>query len=419
MDKILIIALNDLRVFFAQRSNWISLLVLPVVFSLLLGWAFSRDNGPTQQRVDLLDLDQSELSTKLVAELLQANPTLLLCPAGSDPEDACRLEGEGLSETLAIDRVRRGRTVAFIRIPKGYAQVMSDNQPVQIDFYSTDDPAFPNPVQRTIDAVLQRTNGATLAAGVAEALLNAVAPAERAPFFSPQLRQQFRVAVFENTANTLVEQPPVVRYFTTKAEVDQRQANGFNQSVPGMGAMYTMFTVLAGLATLWRERRQWTLQRLVVLPITRVQLLAGKIGATVTRGVVQFLIVFLVGYFVGVDFGQSPFALLAVVIAFVLCVTALTFVLAPHITSEGQAEGLSMLLGLTLAPLGGAWWPLEVVPSFMRTIGHLSPVAWAMDAFHQLIFDNAGFAAVLPEIGVLTGSALILFAVAVRTFRYE
>lgn len=419
MRTILTITLNDLQVFFASRGNLIGLVVLPVLLTLVLGWAFSENDGPTKQRVDLLDFDQSELSTAFIHELQQANETLLLCPQDNSQDDACGLEGASLDKTIALDRVRHGNTQALIIIPQGYAQALRQMQPVQIDFYSTANPNLPSPVQRTVEAVLQRANGAALAAGVAGALLEAVAPMQKAHFFSSQVRQQFLSAVFGDTTTTLADLPPVIRYISTKAEVDQRQANGFNQSVPGTGAMYTMFTVLGGLATLWRERRQWTLQRLVVLPISKMQLLAGKIGTYFTLGMIQYLLIFGVGYVVGVDFGRNPLALLCVLAAFVLCVTALTFALAPHITSEGQANGLTNLIGLSLAPLGGAWWPLEIVPSYLRTIGHLSPVAWAMDGFHQLIYDGADFGAVLPEIGVLLGAALLLFAIAVRTFRYE
>jgi len=119
------------------------------------------------------------------------------------------------------------------------------------------------------------------------------------------------------------------------------------------------------------------------------------------------------------DFGSDPPALLAVMAAFVLCITALTFALAPWIASEGQARGLVLLLSLSLAPLGGAWWPLEIVPEFMRTLGHLSPVAWAMNAFQDLIWFNGGFTDVLPEIGVLLAASAVLFIFGIRSFKYE
>ena len=51
----------------------------------------------------------------------------------------------------------------------------------------------------------------------------------------------------------------------------------------------------------------------------------------------------------------------------------------------------AVLLGLTpaLAPLGGGWWPLAYVPGWMQTIGHLSPVAWFLDAANaRLLYEN-------------------------------
>jgi ABC-2 type transport system permease protein len=108
---------------------------------------------------------------------------------------------------------------------------------------------------------------------------------------------------------------------------------------------------------------------------------------------------------------------LPVICAFVLCCTGLTFAIAPLLSSEGQANSVGTLLGLTLAPLGGGWWPLEIVSETMQRIGHLSPIAWAMDAFRDLIFYGGGFAAILPEVAVLLAAAVALFSFGVWRFR--
>ncbi|MBN8621321.1 MAG: ABC transporter permease, partial [Anaerolineae bacterium] len=87
--------------------------------------------------------------------------------------------------------------------------------------------------------------------------------------------------------------------------------------------------------------------------------------------------------------------------------------------TEAQANSVSLLLALMLASLGGAWWPLDVVPGFMKVIGHLSPVAWAMDGFRNLIFENGTLLTVLPSLGVLGLLTAIFFGFAVWRFRYE
>lgn len=37
-----------------------------------------------------------------------------------------------------------------------------------------------------------------------------------------------------------------------------------------------------------------------------------------------------------------------------------------------------------MSSLGGSWWPLEIVPDFMRTLAHMLTInAWAMDALRS------------------------------------
>ncbi|MGF2075590.1 hypothetical protein ACQUFC_18995, partial [Enterococcus casseliflavus] len=72
-----------------------------------------------------------------------------------------------------------------------------------------------------------------------------------------------------------------------------------------------------------------------------------------------------------------------------------------------------------LAPLGGAWWPLEIVPETMQTIGHISPIAWVMDGFGELIYYNGGIAEILPMVGALLLMAGVLIVFAIWRFKYE
>ena len=421
MRPTLTIILNDLNIFFSQRGNLVGLLVIPVLLTIVIGWSLGRigGDGPTRLRVDLIDLDQTEMSAQLIEELRAANDALVLCPLDNDADDFCSLEKEPLQLERAIERARADRTSALIVIPAGYAAALEGFQRVSIDYYSLSDPLQPGPVLQSLDAVLQRASSASMTTGVAAALLDNLTVAVELPPLDKETRDGFLRTLYLRAQQMLTEQPASVHFRVADAAdgSDGGLDNGFNQSAPGMGSLYVMFTVLGGMAVLLRERRQWTLQRLMALPLSRAQILGGKIGVYFALGMIQYFIVFAVGAAAGMNFGSNPLALLSVMAAFVLCVTALTFALAPWITSEGQARGLVLLLSLSLAPLGGAWWPLEIVPEFMQTLGHLSPVAWAMDAFQDLIWYNGGFGDVLPEIGVLLAAAAVLFVIGIRSFK--
>jgi ABC-2 type transport system permease protein len=153
--------------------------------------------------------------------------------------------------------------------------------------------------------------------------------------------------------------------------------------------------------------------------VSRAQLLGGKILAWFILGMMQYAVVFAVGIFMKVNFGHDALALVLVMVSFVLCATALAFALVTLVRTDMQANSVALLMTLTLAPLGGAWWSLDIVPAFMRTVGHISPVAWAMDAFRSLVFENGSLITVLPSIGVLLAMGAVFFAFAVWRFRYE
>ena len=422
MKSILTIALNDLRIFFAQRSNLIGLVVMPLAFTLVLGWAAGGGDGnsePARVRIDVLDQDGTDASVALLAEVRAANNTLVLCPMDNDAEDFCRLDGKPLELEGALERAQDERTQALIVIPAGYADALVNFDNAQIDFYAAGDPTLPNAIETTVNAVLQKVNSASLTAAVTGELIDDLGEQTGFGLLLSTVRDQFVQDVYADAQQRIETRPDTVRFVTTTGEEVESVSDGFGQSVPGMGSMYVMFTVLAGMAVLLRERNQWTLQRLTALPISRAQILGGKVLTYFTLGMIQYLIVFGVGLLVGLNFGSNPLLLLPIMIAFVLCTTALAFAVAPWVTSEGQANGVARLLSLSLAPLGGAWWPLDIVPDFMRTIGHLSPVAWAMDAFHDIMWFNGGLTEILPEVGVLLGATVVLFAFGVRSFRYD
>ena len=429
MRNTLNIMMNDLRVFFAQQGNLFGLIALPVFMTMLLGAALGgAESGGARLRIDLIDQDDSQRSQDFIARLRQTNSTLVLCPA--DRADFnCNLQDdqETLTVEQSIQRVQDGQTRALIVLPAGYQQRLENFQPIEIDYYSNPQLTQNDTFLRSLEAVIQQANGAVVAARVGTAIgqdFLEINESEQATsiFVDAADRTDFQERVFDNAEGYISADPVSVNFTLTTDEERQRtiaETQGFGQSVPGMGTMFVMFTVLGAVSALLLEKQRWTLQRLVVLPISKATILGGKILSYVVLGMIQFGVVFVVGVLTGTDFGNDSAALLLIMLSFVLCVTSLAIALATVMKNFRQASGVTFLLTMVLAPLGGAWWPLEIAPDFMQTVGHLSPVAWAMDGFRTLIFFGGGLGDVLVEIGVLLVAAAVLFTLGVLNFSYE
>ncbi len=424
MRNILTITLNDLRVFFADMGNVAGLVVLPVVLTLILGIATGGGGDNTVRlRVDFLDLDNTPESAQVLESLRNTNASLYFCPVDDGEETNCRLEDdETLTLELAQQRVRDGISEALIVIPAGYAEKLQTFEPVAIDYYSLADAVSGDIVLTALDAAVLEVNGAIVAAQVGVQIGDNFDPESDTPIFEDDAtRAEFSQKVYDRATTYLAQQPLTIQYVVNQEVVENEisaATAGFGQSVPGQGSTFVMFTVMGGLFILIRERKQATLQRLVIMPITRAEILAGKALTYFTLGMIQYMIVFIVGVFSGMDFGDAPFAIFLTMVAFVVCIAALTFALATRISTEGQANGVSLLLSMTLAPLGGAWWPIEITPPIMQTIAQISPVYWAMSGFKEVIFYQGTLTDVLVPVGVLLAAAVVLFWIGVRGFKY-
>ncbi len=412
MRTILDIALNDLRIFFSNLSNLIWLVGIPVGMTIVLGVAIPSNDGPSLVPVDIIDHDQGQASALFIRSLRQANPNLLLCPMDNTADDPCDLnEAESLDLARSLIRVEETDTLALIEIPDDFTARVSNLEPVTIRFVAVEDLTAPQFIQQAVDSALTQTNGALTASLIGSRLAAKVEPDA---IDDVELAQSLRDRAAEIWAKDLI----AVKYQLTQSS-SSGSVGGFGQSIPGIGSMFVLFAVLGGMALMIEDKRQWTMQRLASMPVTRSQLLGGKILGRFTLGMLQYLIIFAIGVVVGQSFGRDPLALILIMLAFALCVTALSFALGSFVKDETQAAGLTNLLGISLAALGGAWWSLEVVPELMRTVGHISPVAWAMDGYTSLIFENGDLGTVYPSILILLGAAAVFFVLGVRRFRYD
>jgi ABC-2 type transport system permease protein len=162
------------------------------------------------------------------------------------------------------------------------------------------------------------------------------------------------------------------------------------------------------------------LSRLLIMPVRKVAVLTGKLSGVFVTGILQIIILIVAGaYLFSVPWGQSPLALALLILAFAFAITSLGMLMAALTRTPAQANSLNTIIVLAMASLGGAWWPLEIVPQWMQTLGRLFPTSWAMTGFHDIITRGLGVTAVLPEVAVLLAYGVLFLAIGAWRFRYE
>jgi ABC-2 type transport system permease protein len=117
-----------------------------------------------------------------------------------------------------------------------------------------------------------------------------------------------------------------------------------------------------------------------------------------------------------VNWGDPVGALLLLVV-FSATGAGAGILLGSSFDNDQQAQGISIVLSLGLAALGGAMLPAELFSPTMQRVAHATPHAWALDGFAELVRHGGTTIDILPELGVLSLYALVLLLLAAWRLR--
>jgi len=397
MKKIFAIVWKDLRLRFTSPAEWIFFLILPIVFTVILAGGTGAPSD-TRVRVAVADLAQSPLSAQLIAVLAQSTAVRpdVKTPAAAEDEFANR------------------QVAALLIIPTGFDQSHIQQGTVELEVRQQPNNLNAQVVYRAVLSAGSRISSAV------EAAVRSTAEAERIrPFASAAARAAYFDAALQ-AAQTEMSAAPNRLAVTVGSTPDAIQYDPRANSSAGQLITW-VFIPLLGIASMFAyERQQGTLRRLLVTPTHQAIYLLGTISGQVLIALAQMLLLIGFGALVlGLNWGGSPAALALMMVSSCLAAAALGTTLGTFVKTEGQANGLSIMLGQVMALLGGCWYPLELFPAFVQNAVKVLPTTWAMQGMLDIVLRGQGLGAVLPEAGVLLGFAALFFAVGVWRFRYE
>jgi ABC-2 type transport system permease protein len=393
MKRILDITLKDLTELTRNWMTFLFLLGMPIVFTLLFGFAFSgAGKAPADPRlpVGVLDLDGNDLSAALI-DLL--NGSTVLRPV-TDPEaTAADLERQVAGQDLA----------AAVVIPAGYGAAARTGTPIALTSFIDPSSLAGMSVQGDLLTISTRLMNAVRTARIT------VTVSGDAADFEPALAE----------ALAAWQDPPVhVEDTTVIPSTTQAEGNAFSHSAPGMMLQFAIAGLLTAAQVMVNERRNRCLQRILTTSTTRFQILIGHYLGIVLLLLAQFLLLIVFGQLVlKLDYFRHAGATLLLALTAALCIGGLGLLIGVLAKSEEQAIMFSLLPMFILSALGGAWVPLEVTGPAFQAIGHVSPVAWALDGFQNILSRGLGLEAALLPAAALMGYALLFVLLAVWRFR--
>jgi ABC-2 type transport system permease protein len=370
MNQVLLIAKNDLRLFLKEKAAYFWLFGAPLLFAFFMGMSRGRDDPSDPNPRLLLENRDAGFMGKIFVEQLGEQGFSLLSPKNSD-------------------------AIRGVRIPVNFTESVLAKKAVKMEFFekgSSQADASMLTEARLVRALVA-LNGYLIEHGT-------------------------KTNLTEASLRAVIAKPNTVSV-TSSWGSRKPIPKGYNQSIPGVLVMFVMMNLLIfGGTSVASERREGVLRRFAVHPVTRMQLVYGKIAGLLGLGLVQitYMLVaaaLLMHFRLG---SQFPLVLLVLVI-YGWAAGSLGVLIGSVVQRDDKIVAICVLATMVMAALGGCWWPLEIVPKNIQFVAFTTPVAWAMHALHQLISFGGGFREILPALAVLALFAAGANALAARFFR--
>jgi ABC-2 type transport system permease protein len=386
--KAVIVAGLQLRLITRNRSSFIWLLLVPIVFTTIVGAAFGGfgSSGPAPKvPVAFVDLDRSTASS-VFEQALRAESAL---------------DVQTPSETDGRQQLKDQKVAVLVVIPGGFGSAVEAGTRTTVEVVRSAGQSSGYFLEQLVSNAATRVSTLAYAASVTTDQLARWVALDLAGRLTA-----WRTA-FASARTTLAEAPTVTTDYSVLARTQPRAQlpDNATQSSTGFGAMFVMAGVLGTATALVSERLGNTLSRIMTTSTSVMAFLGGKLMAMMVVGIAQFALFILWGRLVlRVDWGRDPVAVAAMVVLYVFAATGLGVLVGSLCTTMAQASVIATFVTYGTSMIAGSWWPIEVAPPFMQQLARAFPQYWAVNGLNKVVVRGLGFAAIAPN--------LLVFAVA-------
>ena len=409
LKNVWLLTVKDFKLFASDRLALFFAILFPfmfvILFNILMQGVGSADSRLT---INLVTQEQGGISSQIIAAMETKDVTQL---APGEPEIVWLNDYTQANKDVADKKIN-----GFVAFPANFTEAVTEGYGCQLEVvYNPADSQTAAALNGMAQSIASTVGAQEVANSAAVNLL--VEKELASPGSVTNLADAIRKVYFSQSTVGQANGPVT---FTTQKVGDVQAENPANFVIPGYLVMFTFMTAsFAAMQIVW-ERRTRTLERMMSAGASRSAILGGIFCGTAIKGLVQMIIFWGVGVLAfHINLGITPGAVLLVSLLVIIMSSSFGVMLATLVKTERSASSVGVLASLILAPLGGCWWPLFIVPSWMQFLAKFTPHGWATTAFNKLLIFGGDFKSVVPDMLVILGFAVLFATIAVLRFKTE
>lgn len=159
--------------------------------------------------------------------------------------------------------------------------------------------------------------------------------------------------------------------------------------------------------------------RLVASPVSRWAILLGRLGASVTQGIVQGLLFLAIAVAFGarVDAGIRGVLVLVVFAAFLAAAIGGLGVILALRTGSGEAVQGTFPLFFILLFFSSAFFPRETMTGWYKAIADVNPISYIVEGMRAQVVDGGARGATLTGLAFVVGFAVVSVGISALAYR--
>lgn len=192
-----------------------------------------------------------------------------------------------------------------------------------------------------------------------------------------------------------------------------------NFMVPGILAI--LVTMVGGFMTalnIVKEKEVGTIEQINVTPIRKQIFILGKLIPFWILGNIVFTIGLVVAWLI---YGITPEGNLLVLYIFIwvylLAVLGFGLLISTYSETQQQAMFIMFFFMMIFILLGGLFTSIDSMPGWAKVLARINPVTYIIEVFRMVILKGSGLRDIMPHIGIISVTALVLNSWAVRNYR--
>ena len=162
---------------------------------------------------------------------------------------------------------------------------------------------------------------------------------------------------------------------------------------PGIVGMTLLFAgTISGVSVIW-DKEFGFLKEVLVAPVNRFSIILGRSLGSMTIAIPQALIIVVIATAMGVKISGISGFFLSIVFMILTCATftGVGLIIAAKLS---DTEGFMSIMNLIIMPiffLSGAFFPLQVMPAWVRYIMYIDPLTYGVDVIRGELVGGAAF----------------------------